>query len=146
MDHVEVYADIWEDKKHEWLKYVKKDVLCTAFSYAWYSKAMEEVTGFGMKDCLSLPGLGQKYFNSLRTADDEPIFTCIDKQRGWFVRQGVKRRLVCALNQYYKSSIYDEFLKILSAELKVKGITYDNIEAYMNHKNDHFKNRKEIWW
>ena len=26
---------------------------------------MEEITEFGMKNCLSLPGLGWKYFNSL---------------------------------------------------------------------------------
>ena len=39
------------------------------------SKAMEEITRFSMKDCLSLPGLGWKYFNSLRTEEDEPIYT-----------------------------------------------------------------------
>ena len=60
MDHNEVYSDTWKDKKLEWLPYVKKDVLCTAFSYAKYIKAMEEITGFSMKDCLSLPGLGWK--------------------------------------------------------------------------------------
>ena len=42
------------------MDYVKQDVLCTAFSYARYSKAMEEITGFSMKDCLSAPGLGLK--------------------------------------------------------------------------------------
>ena len=30
---------------------------------------MEEITGFSMKDCLSLPGLGWKYFYSLRTEE-----------------------------------------------------------------------------
>ena len=45
-------------KKDEWLDYVKNDVLCTACSYARSSKAMEEITGFGMKDCLSLPWMG----------------------------------------------------------------------------------------
>ena len=47
-------------EKSEWLDYVKNDVLCTAFSYARYCKAMEDITGFSMKDCLSLPGLGWK--------------------------------------------------------------------------------------
>ena len=60
-NHNEVYSDTWKDKKSEWLPYVKNDVLCTAFSYARYIKAMEEITGFSMKDCLSLPGLGWKY-------------------------------------------------------------------------------------
>ena len=31
-----------------------------------------------MKDCLSLPGLVWKYFNSLRSQDDEPIYTYND--------------------------------------------------------------------
>ena len=58
MNHDEVHSDTWKDKKSELLDYVKNDVLCTAFSYARYSKAMEEITGFSMKDCSSLPGLG----------------------------------------------------------------------------------------
>ena len=58
MDHDEPYSDTWKDKKSEWLGYVKNDVLCTAFSYAGYTKAMEEITVFSTKDCLSLPGLG----------------------------------------------------------------------------------------
>ena len=80
MDHNEVYPDTWKDKKSEWLPYVKNDyVLCTAFSYARYIKAMEEIMGFSMKDCLSLPELGWKKFNSLRTEEDEPIYTYNDK-------------------------------------------------------------------
>ena len=49
------------------------DVLSTSYCYARYSKAMQEVTGFSMKDCLSLPSLGFKFFNSLRTDQDELI-------------------------------------------------------------------------
>ena len=67
MNHDEFIEDIFMTEKDEWLDYVKKADLCTAFSYARYSKAMEEITGFSMKDCLSLPGLGWKFFNSLRT-------------------------------------------------------------------------------
>ena len=44
-NHDEVNSDTWEDKKDEWLDFVKNDVLCTAFSYAKYIKAMEEITG-----------------------------------------------------------------------------------------------------
>ena len=58
MNHDEVDGNIYKNKKSEWLDYVKNDVLCTAFSYARYCKAMEDIAGFSMKDCLSLPGLG----------------------------------------------------------------------------------------
>ena len=59
---------------------------------------MEEITGFGMKDCLSLPGSGWKFFISLRT-EDEPIYTYNDKYRRWFFRQSIKAGRVCAFNQ-----------------------------------------------
>ena len=79
--------------------YVKNDVLCTAYSYARFCKAMQETKGFSMKDCLSLPGLGWKYFNSIRTEKDEPINTYNDKYMKWFVRQSIKGGRVCAFNQ-----------------------------------------------
>ena len=103
MNHEETDENTWRDKKDEWVDYVKKDVFCTAFSHARYSKAMEQISGFSMKDCLSLPGLGCRYFNSLRTEEDEPIYTYNDKYMRWFVRQSIKGGRVCAFNQHYKS-------------------------------------------
>ena len=135
----EVCSDTRKDKKSEWLPYVKNDVLCTAFSYARYIKAMEEITGFSMKACLSLPGLGWKYFNSRRTEEDEPIFTYNDKYMRWFIRQSIKGGRVCAFNQYYNSKHCDDILKIINKELAVKGTVYDTIEVYMEYKNKHFK-------
>ena len=139
MDHNDIDGENYKDKKDIWLPYVKNDVLCTAYSYARYSKAMEEITGFSMKDCLSLPGLGWKYFNSLRTEEDEPIYTYNDKYMRCFVRQSIKGGRVCAFNQYYKSKHCDDILKIINKELAVKGTVYDTIEAYMEYKNKHFK-------
>ena len=107
------------DKKDERLLYVKNDVLCTAYCYARYCGAMQEITGFSMKDCLSLPGLGWKFFNLLITEEDEPIYTYNDKYMRWFVRQSIKGGRVCAFNQYYKSKICDDILKIISKELFV---------------------------
>ena len=57
----------------------------------------------------------------------------------WFVRLSIKGGRVFAFNQYYKSKVCDEVLKILSEELNVKGKVYDIIEAYMNYKNEHLK-------
>ena len=34
MDHDEIYEDTWEEKEHQWLPYLKIEVLSTAFSYA----------------------------------------------------------------------------------------------------------------
>ena len=139
MDHNEVYGHNYEDKINEWLPYVKNDVLCTAFSYARYIKAMEEITGFSMKDCLSLPVLGWKYFNLLRTEEDEPIYTYDDKYMRWFVRQSIKGGRVCAFNQYYISPVYDDIKKVISKELCVKRNIYDIIKEYLRYKKKHYE-------
>ena len=139
MDHDGVDGNNYKDKTDEWLPYVKNDVLCTAFSYARYCKAMEDITGFSMKECLSFPGVGWKYFNSLRTEEDEPINTYNDQYMRWFIRQSMKGGRVSAFSQYYKSNHCDDILKIFNKELAVKGTVYDTIEAYMEHKNKHFK-------
>ena len=136
----EIDENNWRDKKDEWLPYVKSDVLCTAYSYARYCKAKEELTGFSMRDCLSLPGLGWKYFNSLRTEEEEPLYTYYGKYMRWFVRQWIKGGRVCAFIQYYKSKVCEDIANIISEELNVKGNIYDIIEAYLNYKNKHFKN------
>ena len=73
--------------------------MCLVFSYASYTKYVQEITGFGMKGCVSLPGLGRKDFNSLREEEDEPIFTYNDKYMRRFVRQNIKGGTVCACNQ-----------------------------------------------
>ena len=99
INHDETTGDNWRDKKDEWVDYVRNDVICIAFSYASYSKAMEDFTGFSMKDCLSLRGLGWISFNSLGNEEDEPIYKSNDKYMRWFLRQSLKAGRVCAFNQ-----------------------------------------------
>ena len=139
MNHDEINGDNYQDKKDIWLPYVKNNVLCTAYSYARYIKAMKEITRFSMKNCLSLPGLGWKYFNSLRTEEDEPIYTYNDNYMKWFVRQSIKGGRVCAFNQYYKSNHYNDIKRILSKELGVKRNIYDIIEEYLRYKKKHYE-------
>ena len=100
---------------------------------------MEKITGFSMKDCLSLPGLGWKYFNSLRTEEDEPIYTYNDKYMRRFVRQSIKGGRVCAFIQYFKSPVYDDIKRIISKELCVKGNIYHIIEEYLRYKKKHYE-------
>ena len=75
---------------------------------------MEEITGFPMKDYLSLTGLGWKIFNSLGTEEDEPINRYNDKYMRWFVRQSIKGGRVCAFKQNFKWKISGDLLKIKS--------------------------------
>ena len=96
---------------------------------------MEEIMGFSMEDSLGAPGLGWKYFNSLTTEEDEPIYTCNDKYMRWFVRQSIKGGRVCSFNQFFKLKIFDDFSKIFLEELKFEGNVYDIIEAFMKYKS-----------
>ena len=49
MNHDEIDANNYKERKDIWLPYVKNDVICTAFSYAGYIKAREDITGFSMR-------------------------------------------------------------------------------------------------
>ena len=51
---------------------------------------MVELTNFSMKNSLTLPSLANKYFNSLKDQNEEPIYTYTDdekfrtkKREGW---------------------------------------------------------------
>ena len=142
LEHDEIFEDNWEEKENEWLPYLKNDVLSTAFSYARYSKGMEALTGFGMKNCLTLPSLANKYFNSLRDESDEPIYTYTDEFMRHFVRKSIKGGRRSALNQYYKSNISKEAFNIISKELNVNDKDVcEIINEYFEHTN---KQRKII--
>ena len=82
---------------------------------------MEELTGFGMKNSLTLPSLANKYFNSLRDENDETIYTYTDPFIRNFVRKSIKGGRCNAFNQHYKSEISDKVLNIISKELNVDG-------------------------
>ena len=105
-----------------------------AFIYARYSMNMEQITGFGMKNCLShYLALGWKYYNSKRREDDEPIYSYTDKYMRHFVRISIKGGKVGAFNQYYESNISDKIFKTISEELNVKGTKYEIIEKYVKY-------------
>ena len=103
---------------------------------------MQEKTGFGKKDCVSVPGLAWKYFSSLRTEEDEPIYSYNDKYMTRFGRQSIKGGRVFAFNQYYKSKFCDVVLNHTSKELFAKGNIYDFFEAYLIYKNTHLESTK----
>ena len=103
---------------------------------------MEALTGFGMKNCLTLPSLANKYFNSLRDESDEPIYTYNDEFMRHFVRKSIKGGLCLALNQYYKSNISKEVFNIISKELNVND--NDNVCEIINKHFEHTNKQRKI--
>ena len=69
---------------------------------------MDELTGFGLKNSLTLPSLANKYFKSLRDENDETIYTYNDPFMRNFVRKAIKGGRCIAFNQNFKSEISDE--------------------------------------
>ena len=141
LEHDGIYEDTWEARENEWLPYVKIDVLSTAFCYARYTMGMEELTEFGMKNSLTLPALANKYFNSLREENDEPIYTYTDPFMRNFVRKAIKGGRCNAFNQHYKSEISDEVFNIISKELNVNRDSNENeiLEKYFEFLNENEK-------
>ena len=106
---------------------------------------MEELTGFGMKNSLTLPSSAIKCFNSLRNENDEPIYTYTDPFMRNFVRKGIKAGRCNAFNQRYLSEISDEVFIIISKELNVDGNGSDILGKYFEFLNEHEKQyEKEI--
>ena len=73
LEQDQIYEVTWEVREIGWFILVGKDVLSTAFSYARYSKGMEELTGFSIENSLSLSSLAKIYFKRLRDENDEAI-------------------------------------------------------------------------
>ena len=51
---------------------------------------MEKLTGFGMKNSLTMLSSANGYFKSLRDENDEPIYTYSDEYMRYFVRISIK--------------------------------------------------------
>ena len=100
---------------------------------------MEELTEFGMKNSLTLPSLANKYFNSLRDENDEPIYTYTDPFMRNFVRKSIKAGKCNAFNQRYKSEISDEVFNVISKNLNVNGNECQIIEKYFEFLKEHEK-------
>ena len=100
---------------------------------------MKKLTGFGMKSSLALPSHANKYFNSLRDENEEHIYTYNDEFMRHFVRQSIKGGRCSALNQYYKPTISDQVLNIMSRELGVDGNICEILDKYVELTNKHRK-------
>ena len=92
-----------------------------------------------MKNSLTLPSLANKYFNSLRNENDEPIYTYTDPFMRNFVRKAIKSGRCNAFNQQYKSEISNEVFNIISKELNNNGSICEILEKYFEFLNKYEK-------
>ena len=71
---------------------------------------MEELTYFSLKNSLTLHSSANKYFNSSRDENNEPMYTYTDTFMRNFVQRSRKGGRCNAFNQRYKSENSDNFL------------------------------------
>ena len=100
---------------------------------------MDELTGLGMQNSLTLPSLANKFSNDLGDENDEPIYTYNDEYMRHFVRQNFRDGRCGNFNQYYKSTISDQVLDIISVEWNVKDNICVIIDKYFEYTNKHRK-------
>ena len=100
---------------------------------------MEELTGFGIKNSLTLPSLANKYFNSSRDENDELIYTYTEPFMRIFVRKAIKGGRCNAFNQHLRSEISDEVPNFISKELNVYGNICEILEKYFKLLNKYEK-------
>ena len=104
---------------------------------------MEELTGFGMRNCLTLPSLANKGFNSLIDKNNEPIYTYTDSFMKNFVRKAIEGSRRNALKQHYKCEFSDDAFNIISSEINVNGNECEILEKFFEFLNEHEKQYAE---
>ena len=82
---------------------------------------MAELTNFSEKNSLTLTSLVNKYFNSLRDENDQPVYIYTDAFMRKFTGKSVKGGRCNAFNQHYKAEKSDKVFIIISKELNVNG-------------------------
>ena len=81
---------------------------------------LQNMGGFGIKDCLTEASLGLKFFRNYNKIRE--IYTFSDKCVGNFMRKLPKLGRVAALSRYFESNHCEEILNTIRKYLKI----YDN--------------------
>ena len=71
---------------------------------------MQKETGLGIKDCLKEASLGWKCFGTYNKGRD--FYTFKNKYVRDFIRKSIEGGRIAALNRYFESNQFEEFLNI----------------------------------
>ena len=75
IDHSTINKNNFVELKHTWEPYLISDVLCLAFIYARHSMEMQNMSGFGIKDCLTEASLGWKCLEHITKIENFILLT-----------------------------------------------------------------------
>ena len=140
-EHSVIHRNNFAKLRHIWEPYLISDVLCLAFIYARHSMEMQEMSGFGIKDCLTEASLEWKCFGIYNK--DREIYTFNDKYVRDFIRKSIKGGRVGAYNRYFESSQCEKILSTIKKHLKINNNEISNIidkySKYINIKRNEYK-------
>ena len=108
IEHSVIFKNNFVELRHIWEPYLISDVLCLAFIYARHSMEMQQMTGFGIKDCLTEARLGWKCFGTYNK--DGEFYTFNDKYVRDFIRKSIKGGRCGAFIRYFESKQFEEIL------------------------------------
>ena len=99
IEHSVINKSNFAELRHIWEPYLKVDVLSLAFIYDRHSMEMHNMSGLGIKDCLTEASLGWKRSGTYNK--DREIYTFNEKYVRDFIRKSIKGGRVAALNRYF---------------------------------------------
>ena len=131
IEHSIINKNNFIELRHIWEPYLISDVLCLAFIYARHSMEMQNMTGFGIKDCLTEATLGWKCFRTYNK--DRDFYTFNDKYVRDFLRRSIKGGRCGAFIRYFESNQCEEILNTVKKHLKTNDNEISNIiDEYLN--------------
>ena len=140
IEHSVINKNNFVKLRHIWEPYLISDVLCLAFIYARHSMEMQQITGFGIKDCLTEASLGWKCFGTYNK--DREFYTFNDRYVRNFIRKSTKGGRCGAFIRYFDSNQCEEILNTLKKHLKINDNEISNIFDenlnYINTKRNEF--------
>ena len=141
IEHSIINKNNFVELRHIWEPHLISDVLCLDFIYARHSMEMQNMTGFGIKGCLTEASLGWKCFGTYNK--DREFYTFNDKYVRSFIRNSIKGGRCGAFIRYFESNQSDEIMSTIKKHLKIDDNETSNIideySNYFNTKRNEFK-------
>ena len=116
IEHSGIKKSKFADLRHIQEPYLKSDVLCLGFTYARYSMEMQNMSEFGIKDCLTEASLGWKCFGEY--SKSRQFRTLSENYVSDFIHKSIKGRKVSALNRDFEINQCEGILKSIKKYLK----------------------------
>ena len=116
VEHLVFIKSNFAGLRQSWEPYLKLEVLCSAFMYSRHSMEIQNMSGFGIKDCLTEASFFGSVFGQKNK--DREFYTFNNKYVRNFLCRSIKWGRVNALIGYFESNQSDELLNTIKIHMK----------------------------